>query len=295
MRKRKSSRKGNILYFLILFCFVFLGSNSVVHSQSGWSVGASFQAAQGNYIFDTNTNNYYLYSNLRYQSGRWNFSASLPLVAQNNDQITRTGGMLLPTGQMHGDEINTTSFHGGGMMGRYDHDMMAGSPVHLNALIWGLGDVYLWNSYQLLFENGDRPALILNGQIKVPTASVEKNYGTGEFDFGFSFTFRKTVSQFLALFDLGYLILGDPEGINYIDPITFGGGLGKTFDRGKYSILLYYQGYSKIFEEFEAPAQASLGLNYRLNQSIALSVVGTKGLSNTSPDFSFSSGIDWIF
>ena len=270
------------LPFAILICLL---SQSTAFGQNSWSVGTSFQTTRGKYIFETGTNTYYLYSNLRYYSDRLNFSVSVPLIAQSNDQVTNSGGMFLPTGQMHGDLENSQQSHGG----------MMGGTSNFSSLNWGLGDVYFWSSYQILTENYNRPALILNTQLKAPTAGVEKNYGTGEYDYGASLTIRKTYTHWMMLFDAGYLVLGDPEGSNYQDPVTYGAGLGKTFYQGQYSFLLYYQGYTKIFNDLAAPGQLSLGITYKPMTSLTLSVIGASGVSETSPDFSLLTGFDLTF
>lgn len=281
--------KGYLQRIRILVLLVLLFSHISVYGQNTWSIGTSVQATQGKYIFENSTNTYYLYSNLRYYLDRLNFSVSVPLIAQTNDQITNIGGMFLPAGQMHEDTDNPQ----GGMMGNSGN--MMGNSKKFSSLAWGIGDIYLLSSYQMLTEQLNRPALILTAQLKVPTADVEKNYGTGEYDYGVNLTIRKSVSQFIYIFDLGFLVLGDPEGFDYQDPLTFGAGLGTTFYQGQYSILLYYQGYTKIFSELPAPGQWSLGFLYKLNSSLTVSALGAAGVSETSPDFSILTGFEWSF
>ncbi len=77
---------------------------------------------------------------------------------------------------------------------------MMGSTKKFSPPAWGIGDIYLLSSYQILTEQLDRPALILTTQLKAPTADVEKNYGTGEYDYGANLTIRKSVSQFIYIF-----------------------------------------------------------------------------------------------
>jgi hypothetical protein len=270
----------------LILIFV-LGNVNVISlfAQDKWSIGSSFQSSSGNYIYETNTNTYSWYSNLRLQQNRWNISVSFPVIAQNNDQVTGAGGMFLPSGNMHSDNAGNGSHHGG---------MMEDNEIFRNLDV-GIGDLYLWNSYLLSNEYNERPAVYINAQLKIPTASTKKNYGTGEFDFGIGFTLRKTISSFFAVVDFGYLYFGDPEGFEFKNPLSFGAGIGRNFLQGKYSTLLLYQGYTKIFDEFQAPSQISLGINYRAHLNLVLSFIGASGLSETSPDFSLSSGFELYF
>ena len=61
------------------------------------------------------------------------------------------------------------------------------------------------------------PWIALSSQIKIPTASSEYNFGTGEFDYGIGLTFRKQLFSFIAFGDIGYLNLGDPEEITFLN------------------------------------------------------------------------------
>lgn len=40
---------------------------------------------------------------------------------------------------------------------------------------------------------------------------------------------------------------------------------------GNYSLLLYYQAYTKIIDGYPAPQLLSLGFNYKINSSLTLS------------------------
>jgi hypothetical protein len=52
---------------------------------------------------------------------------------------------------------------------------------------------------------------------------------------------------------------------------------------------------SEVFDGFEPPSQMSLGLNYRMNSNVLLTITSFAGLSETSPDFSLSGGVQWAF
>jgi len=268
-----------------LFALVsLLTANTLAGGQ--WSVNASMQGTKGNYVFTTTTNSYYLYAGLRYRASKWNVSASLPIVAQNNDLVTRTGGMFLPTGGSHHDQNESVPSHHGGMMSQGGW---------ASTMSMGFGDLYLLGERQLLGDYLRGPVIFTNVQIKFPTASKAMNYGTGEFDYGIGLSLRQKLGSFAGFVDLGYLILGDPEGVAFKDPLTFGAGLAKFLWQEKLSLLLYYQSYSQIFAGYASPRQLSLGGSYQVNPRITLTASGLVGLSETAPDFSFLTGFEWQF
>ncbi|PKL83085.1 MAG: hypothetical protein CVV24_06705 [Ignavibacteriae bacterium HGW-Ignavibacteriae-3] len=121
------------------------------------------------------------------------------------------------------------------------------------------------------------------------------NIGTGKYDFGASVTLRKGFDTYLAIVDLGYLNIGDPTGITYNNPFTYGVGFGKYFNDGNSSLLLYYQGYTEIISGYSAPQQISIGFNHQLNSQLTLTIVGGIGLSKFSPALLASTGISWHF
>jgi hypothetical protein len=228
----------------------------------GWSINSSFQITQGNYITGISGDNYYFNIGSRYRSEGWYVSANISIIARDGLQ-------------------SETS----------DHGMMGGSELsHLNM---GIGDMYLFGEINLFKGNHFLPLIAISSQIKIPTASAESYLGTGEFDYGIGLTFRKQLFSFIAFGDIGYLNLGDPEEITYLNPLTFGIGIGKGFDYGRYSLSVYYQHYTKIYEPYPAPHQLSLGFYVNIIKSTFISIIGSKGFSETSANFSISAGLEY--
>jgi hypothetical protein len=241
---------------------IFLLFPTISGAQGGWSINSSFQMTQGNYITGISRNNYYFNIGSRYRSEGWYVSANISIIARDGLQ-------------------SETS----------DHGMMGGSETsHLNM---GIGDMYLFGEINLLKGTPVLPWIALSSQLKIPTASAESYFGTGEFDYGIGLTFRKQLLSLIAFGDIGYLNLGDPEDITYLNPLTFGIGIGRGFNYGKYSLSVYYQRYLKIYEAYAAPHQLSLGFYVNIIERTFLSIIGSKGLSETSPDFSLSAGFEY--
>ena len=260
---------------------LLVAGDAEAQTTGNWSLNVSVQRMQGQYMFDTVTSAYYFYGNLRYQAQRWAISVSVPVIVQNSDLMSFTGGMYLPTGKgHHSDQDRGRSHHDGDMGGD-------GSEAHMNA---GLGDVFAYTEYALLPERGALPGIFAGGSVKFPTANLNYGFGTGEFDFGVVLAMRKNYRLFSLYMDLGYTVIGDPADVDYIDPINLGIGLGKFFSRGRHSLLLYYQTYTTVFDGFDSPQQVSVGYSSWINPRLALSFTVLAGLSETSPDFGFSGG-----
>jgi hypothetical protein len=256
--------RGLTLRPLKLIIMISMLTSVYSYAQGGWSVNSSFQVTSGDYITSNTTNNYYFNIGSRYQAEEWYISANISIIAQDG---------LFPESD--------------------GNDMMGGSGMsHLNM---GIGDLYMFGEVNLLKGTNVLPWIALSSQIKIPTASSINNLGTGEFDYGIGLILRKPLTSFIIFGDIGYLNLGDPEEITFLNPITFGIGLGRGFDYGNYSLSVYYQRYTKIYEAYPAPHQLSLGLYANIINRTFLSIIGSKGLSKTTPDFSISAGIEYYF
>jgi len=238
-----------------------------------FSVSGGFQWASGKYIYQTSTTSYALNAGARYRAEQYSLSIDVPVLFQNSDLITRSGGALLPHGDgSEGQMIGAGSHHGGGMM--------SGAVPYES----GIGDVLLTGRYRIAEESHALPSIAVTAQVKVPTANTSLNFGTGKWDYGTGFALRKELGTVGLFADAGYLLIADPAGVNYLNPFTFGAGVGVVFMDGKFSTMLYYQAYTRVLENYDAPQQFSGGLLYQSSRSTSISLMGSIGLSNTTPD-----------
>ncbi|MEG8946459.1 transporter [Rosettibacter firmus] len=279
--------KNKLLPFALYIVITLTSSSLKNYAQEGWSLKASLQFSGGNYSYNNSSKIFYFYGEASYQKNNWSFNVSVPVVAQNAGGVGQVGGMMLPNGNndednhynmMTGNE-NNSNFMNNHSMSSFNH--------------FGLGDISLYGSYNIFEDNASLFSLSLNSFFKIPTASYSLGLGTGKFDLGISATIRKMLDSYIGFLDLGYIEIGDPPNIKYNNPLSIGLGLGKFFDEGNYSLLLYYQAYTKIIDGYPAPQLLSLGFNYKINSSLTLSLIGAAGLSKITSNFSFSSGLEW--
>lgn len=299
-------RKIKSTFLLIFSALLFSG---VTFAQEGWSISTGLQYSGGNYYYNNYSKLFSFYGGVRYQSEYFSVNVTAPIIFSNNNLLSQSGGMMLPIG---GNSSNNNNMMGsnslgnntGGMMGNTgsggimggnessSNSYMPGSSSSMNSNI-GLGDIFMTGNYQFYSSYENSFTASINYQIKFPTASGMTNIGTGKFDYGASVTLRKGFDSYLAIADLGYLNIGDPSGITYNNPFTYGVGFGKYFNDGNSSLLLYYQGYTEIVSGYAAPQQLSLGLTYPLSPKLTLTLIGGVGLTKFSPGLLVSTGISF--
>ena len=274
--------------YLMLTVLIFITA-SITNGQRRWSLNTSLQFASGNYLSAERLNSYYLYGGLRYESDNYSLALSVPLIASNGQNVSQFGQIYLPNHMGSGGTgINGQSTHGGGhMMGGQN---LVTSTTSEN---FGIGDLYLYANYNLLNQINSIFGFGIGGYIKFPTASTTYGFGTGKFDLGLSASIRKSFDSFLIYTSGGYIFLGNPDSIKFNDPVTLNFGIGKIFSEGNFSALLSYSLYSKILDNYESPREAALGLNYIPNNKITYMIIGSAGLSNSTPDFVVSVGINY--
>lgn len=278
----------SLLILLVLMNTILINAQSNIYSdKSGWTLSTSFQITGGSYIYSEYSMLYLLYGGFRYKSNNLTIYGYIPVVAQNNPGFTQSGMMIIPSGSEN--EGGGGMMDGGNMHG--ENNSMDQTSM-MNTQI-SLGDFYLYGSYLVLNDINHWIDVFITPGIKFPTAFGNTGIGTGEFDYEISVNVRKPIESFNILAHAGFIKYGDPEGIDYNNPLTYGFGVGKYLSENGNSILLYYFSYTKILDNYEPPRQISLGLNLHLNPTITLSLIGSKGLSNYSPDFSISGGFNF--
>jgi len=257
-------RKPAIAGFLLILLFF----SKSMFAQTGWYFTSSVQLSGGKYVLDSYNRVYSVYGGLRYQGENFGITAAIPLVSSNNKNVSQSSGMMITSGTN-----------------------VSNSGVAQSGMNTGFGDLYGYFDYKIISDFEKEIDVYINAQVKVPTAATRMNIGTGKYDFGGSVSLRKSLNNFIGIVDLGYLNIGDPVGITYKDPFTYGIGIGKFFNYGEYSLMLYFTGYTKIVDVYDAPQQISLGANYKTSEMIIFSVIGSAGRGNFTPDLTLSGGI----
>ena len=253
---------GIALFLLPLFLFTQLKAGNL-------TLSTSFSYNNGYYIYTEALQTYYMNLGLRYTSGNLMLSGYVPFIMQ--DDIFSDAAQTDPGDQYH-----------------------IGEPMSEHSYNSGIGDIFLYGEYRLFQPLSAAPTVYLTAQLKIPTSANISLFSTGEFDYGAGLALRQWFGSYYAFLNAGYQILGNPPDIEYQNPFSFGIGAGKFFLQGRYSINLYYRMYTEIISDVQPPQQLSFGFGAALSRRTIISLYLIKGFGESSPNFAFTAGLEWL-
>jgi len=259
---------------------------STTLAQNKFSISTSLSIIGGSFSDNSHRSSYYLYGGVRYQAQDYYLSLNLPLVFNSSGSFTQVGGMYIPNDDTNNnvDEgMQSSSNHGSMMTG--GHEMFPGNV--------GIGDLYLYGSYNILDEKSFLPGFSTNGYVKFPTAAASLGIGTGKFDYSLSMSLYKFIKTFSLYLQVGYLFLGKPDNSEIENPIVLSFGIGNSFGNGKHLLLLGYDSYSTIQYGYTSPEQISLGYTYFINSNYSIFLISSIGLNSSTSDYTLSAGINF--
>ncbi len=252
---------GFALLMIPLFLFTRVQAGNL-------TLSTSFSYNNGYYIYTETLQTYYMNLGLRYTEGDLMISGYVPFIMQND---------------IFADAEQTD----------YNDPYHMGETMKDHTYNSGIGDVFLYGEYRIFQPLNAAPTVYLTAQIKIPTSAALSLFSTGEFDYGAGLALRQWFGSYYGFANAGYLVLGNPPGIEYRNPFSFGIGAGKFFLQGRYSINLYYRAYSEIISGVQPPQQLSLGLSAALSRSTYTSLYLIKGFSESSPNFALTAVLEW--
>jgi outer membrane putative beta-barrel porin/alpha-amylase len=243
-----------------------------------WQVGGSAFFATGKYGTDTRTDTLYAPLSLRRMFEDGDLTLVLPYVTvTSNCGVTVVSGEPLRTGGLCPRTASGTF------------------PARVTAS--GMGDVLLIGRYYLYTESeqGLFPSVMVSGRVKAPTADRDRGLGTGEWDEGVGLGLTKLLTdKFVGLADVGYTIIGDPDGFDLQNQWSYDVGLGYYFTP-RVLASVYYEEARALVERFQNPKDIFAGLSWRVTQNFRLNAGFEKGLSNGAPEFGASVGASMRF
>lgn len=253
-----------------------------------FSYTGSFQLAQGNYFFDQTTRSLCFFNGFSFTSEAFTLTATIPLIYQSSPYVSYSGVGMLPSG---GSESSLVGSQSGRRPG--SNPIIFPEPETIEYQQFGVGDPLVRVGIRLWKESRFLPSVELSGQAKLPLASVESGFGTGEWDYGAGLSLTRKLGGVFLFADVNYWMLGDLQDLEIKDPWSYALSAGLPFSRGKVSLLISYFGMTEIIEGIEPPSSLGLGLSFKVASKSSLMLNGVFGLSESSPDFSVSLG--WSF
>jgi hypothetical protein len=150
----------------------------------------------------------------------------------------------------------------------------------------GLGDAVLTATHTIA-KLGEVNTLILDltGKVKFATASVSKGLGTGKNDYSIALDAYKPISNNVTLFgDIGYKLLGDPNGIN-LNNVWFGTA-GLSYKLNASSSAGMIADTRQATQNSSDPLrELTVFLSHKINEHYKLQSYITHGYSNASTDW----------
>lgn len=157
----------------------------------------------------------------------------------------------------------------------------------------GVGDLFLRGGYELVNEAKSGFSLYSSLAIKIAIADEAKGLGSGKSDAGLYFNLSKQWHQTRATLYTGYIINGDPQGIDYTNTPLYGISFARYF--GKTSGFLSLQGSKALVDTNDDPASVSGGVYHMFNSQYMFRGQVSMGLSDGSADYGFNVGlVNWF-
>jgi len=144
----------------------------------------------------------------------------------------------------------------------------------------GIGDLTLGANYAIP-EDRFGLGLDFGARVKLPTA--ETGLGTGKTDVSFSGEISRTFAMITPFAQVGYRIMGDPDGVD-LRNVWFG-SIGASAAVGR-SVLLASYDYRQSPNRLVEDSQEFFGaLSTPLSDRLNFTLYGSAGLSDGAPDY----------
>lgn len=256
------------------------------------SVGVEFSS--GSYNGSSTTRTIYMpIIATWYPSERLDFAVELPYIYQSSSQVTTTlfqnstvpqtvarrGG---PGGMLNASSTNTAT-----------NSSTTGNMVS-NHAVSGLGDIILRAGYIVSFENNKLPQFRSSFFVKTPTAAVDDGLGTGEFDYGGGFDLSKMFGKTYLAAEALYNAQGKVEGFGLKNYFSFNGTAGYQLTESVRPMIVL-KGATAPSEYSEELLEVRGRLLWELTHNTALDSFLSKGISNSSPDYSAGIALSYAF
>ena len=153
----------------------------------------------------------------------------------------------------------------------------------------GAGDTQLGIQAVLQPENKTRPGIALAYYIKLPTASKDKNLGTGRIDYNFIGLFSKKIDKTTIDFNAIYLLAGRTSSNGHASSGQAAFAVTQAITK-KFGIQGEVSGFSRNDEQ--NGAMFALGVvTYQIGNRVSLDAGARFGLTKDAPRFGIVAGI----
>jgi hypothetical protein len=150
----------------------------------------------------------------------------------------------------------------------------------------GLGDIVVRGEYYLRTGTSTSPWIIGLVRVKLPTGSDARGLGSGTTDVETGFGLIQRHGRINWLADVGYIFVGNADGLDAKNELRLGGGAAVPFGKDeRHSSYLYFENRTN---RFDGPDRRSIavGVSTSLDQAKRVRVSASTffGLSDSSED-----------
>ena len=149
----------------------------------------------------------------------------------------------------------------------------------------GVGDVVVRGRYFVLDERSWMPTVAIRAHVKAPTASSERQLGTGRPDEGFGVEVSRTIGRgMLAMIDGGFTFLGKPAGVVYNDNWWYDIGIGRDFASDAVNLSVFFEEDRAIVPVYPNGRSVLAAVGVKGANGWRLQLSAEFGLSDGAPD-----------
>ena len=271
-----------------------------------WS--SSLDYAEDAYVFSDTYRSISWLNSLTLNRGRFDLTASWPILAQNGTVLSYVAGGAVPTGGPDNGAVRRRSAgqtvpvrpgrRGGnsrniqGALG----SVLAADTVPDSLSVAGTGAMEIragdpmFGATLATFEgNGAVRSFGVEAWTKVPVTSVESGVGTGAWDYGAGASLVLGNGRALFFANATWWVLGDMPDLELRDALFYSLALGVPI-RGAWSLLTSASASTSIIAGSDPPVSAHLLVSRSLSDGAAFSLGAGVGLSESASDFTVSLG-----
>jgi len=255
------------------------------------SLGAEF--ASGNYGTGTTTRSLYMPVIATWSPNeRFDLGIEIPYLYQSSSQVTTS---LFNTNQT--TTAAKSTFRGGpggnsGIMTGPQTGSSSASTASSSTSVSGLGDIIMRLGIIALSEDGAIPRLRPSVFVKFPTASKGDGLGTGEFDAGGGLDATTWLGDLHLTGEVLYTYQGKVDGFNLKNYLSYTAGMGYQLTRDLEPMLII-KGATAPSSYSEHLLEARARVFWTVTDSFALDLYGSRGISDSSPEY--GAGISAIY
>jgi len=252
------------------------------------SLGAEF--ASGDYGTDSTVRSVYMPLIATWSpNDRFDIGIEIPFIYQSRSNIT--------TGLYHASQSTTvakTTARGGpgGNQQQQAGNSMASGPSKSG--VSGLGDIILRLGVIAQTEETKLPQLRPSLFIKCPTANVSDGLGTGEFDIGIGVEASKWFGNTYLTGEGFYTYQGKADGFGLKNYFSFTTGVGYQATESVKPMLIV-KGATAPSTGLDGLLEARARVIWSLTGTTALDLYGSRGITDSSPDYGGGMSVIYSF